>query len=62
MPDDTADYVTVIPAVRYKWFNVVIMAWNKEEYRPKRVSYPMKQWAANALAESWAAVNHLEIR
>lgn len=58
-----ADYVTLLPAVRYqRWCVTVMRHQGNEEYVQTRVSQPLKKEAAEALARSWAAASRLEIR
>ena len=57
-------YITVTPAVQPTFkFNVSIRAEQHDgEYVVTRISEPLPHFAAKALAESWAAALHLEIR
>lgn len=61
---DEADYVTVNPAVPHDRWCVVLMKWDHtlQEYVVFRCSDPLKKPAAEALALSWGAASHLEIR
>lgn len=63
-PDDDTDYVTLTPAVGHGKWNVVVMRYDPttREYVIARMSYQLPETAARALAQSWAAATHLEVR
>lgn len=56
-------YVTLAPAMYSKrWMVVVMKEIRPEEYIQTRCSEAMKRGQAEALAQSWAAAMHLEVR
>lgn len=55
-------YVTLLPTMRRGYFLVVVMEPRGDDYHEKHVSHPLKEEAARALAQSWAAAAHLEVR
>lgn len=63
MPDE-ADYVTILPTHSPHKFLVVIMKWHSrdEEFIQGMVSRPLSSITASNLAQSWAAVNKLDVR
>jgi hypothetical protein len=60
---DNPNYVTVLPAI-HDHAVVAIMRWNYtgQEYEIQKCSQSLQRNAAEALAQSWAAALHLEIR
>jgi hypothetical protein len=58
------DYVMVNPAVRPHKFNAVVMRFDhtSQEYVVFRISEALPESAARALAQSWAAAMHMEVR
>lgn len=58
------DYVTITPAVKHGQYNVCHMKWvnQSDGYVTYRVSSMLPKPAAEALAKSWAAALHAEIR
>lgn len=63
-------YITLAPAVKWnptamdwnRWVVVVMRESRPEEYIQTRCSEAMKRGQAEALAQSWAAAMHLEVR
>lgn len=57
-------YITLTPTVRTGYFLVCVMKWHEpgDEFIQTRVSTALKEQAAKALAESWAAAMGLSIR
>ena len=57
------DYVTTLACVNPQRAIVAVMHYTKaDDYTIKKCSEPLSQKAAVALAESWAAALHLEVR
>lgn len=61
---DDPDYVTTLACVNPQRAIVAVMHYDKadDSYRVKKCSEPLSQKAAIALADSWAAALHLEVR
>lgn len=64
MDDIDADYITLLPTTQPDQFLVCVMKWHKtgEEYIQSKVSHPLSEKVALALATSWAAALHLEVK
>lgn len=64
MDETDRDYVTVLPTAHPHKFIVSIMVYRKrdDEYVMTRCSHSLSEPAARALAQSWAAATHLEVR
>lgn len=64
MIDENPDYITTVPTANSFRELVVIMHYDGEDrgWVIKRCSDALSPRAAKALAESWAAASHLEIR
>lgn len=56
------DYVTVLPTMDAHKFLTVVMHYAHDDFVQTRISRPLPRPAATALAVSWAAALHLEVR
>lgn len=63
-PEEDRDYITLMACVNPQRAIVAIMHYRKDvdSYVPGRMSDALSLRAAHALAASWAAATHMEIR